>query len=114
MAAGEKRVYTLIDESTGAALSRFHSPTARGAALKAVAHGVGQIVLLEAATSKLYVFSGRSRELSASEHTAFTRKNGISSRPVVRKLSYEQLRFDAAAPEGRAALIESMRELTGR
>ncbi len=70
----------------------FTSGTPREAALKAATRDEKYICLVEADTGKLHVFGGEKIPLSEREQNEFTQRRGITSKPIVTKMAYKNLK----------------------
>ena len=70
----------------------INSSTPREAALKAATRNITSIYLVELDNGKLHVFDGGKHELREEEHTEFTRKRNITSKPVVNKIAYRNMK----------------------
>lgn len=72
--------------------AEWRSKTARDAALKAANRGAELICLVDVDGGKLHAFRGRRRVLEDSELTEYTRRRGITHKPMVEKLAYHNCR----------------------
>lgn len=70
----------------------LNSPTPRDAALKAATRDIQRIYLAEVDSGKLHIFSGRKVDLTEHEENEFTKKRNITSKPVVSKQGYLNLK----------------------
>lgn len=87
----------------------FHSSTPRDAALKAATRDIHKIFLVEVDNGKLHFFSGRKVELTEAEANDFTRKRNITSKPVVSKQGYLNLKTSLKKADLPAVINEFIR-----
>ena len=81
-----------VDLDTAEISMTFSSNTPREAALKAATRDAKVICLVEPDNGKLHLFRGDKVPLSRAEQNGFTEQRGITSKPVVTKMAYTNLK----------------------
>lgn len=89
------------------------SSTPREAALKAATREEKYICLVEPDTGKLHVFCGEKIPLTEKEQNDFTQKRGITSKPVVNKMAYKNLKSQIGRSDIRYVISEFQNIMLG-
>ena len=101
--------FWLIDLDNEELSMEIMSSNPRDAALKAATREVAQICLVETENGKLHLFHGSKVPLEPRETNEFTRKNNITSKPIVGKLGYVNMQKKMSRSDMPTILVEFKR-----